>query len=59
MCRELELRGITYESQIVLPIEYKGVHVGNGYVINLLVEGPSSLMTYMRLRRMSSRRILL
>jgi hypothetical protein len=39
MCRELELIGVTYESQIVLPIEYKGVHVGNGYVIDLLIEG--------------------
>jgi GxxExxY protein len=70
MCRELELRGVTYESQIVLPIEYKGVHVGNGYVIDLLIEGAviveiksvkrllpihsAQLMTYMRLRRLSS-----
>ena len=70
MCRELELRGVTYESQIVLPIEYKGVHVGKGYVIDLLIERAviveiksvkrllpihsAQLMTYMRLRGMSS-----
>ena len=70
MCRELELRGVTYESQIVLPIEYKGVHVGKGYVIDFLIEGAviveiksvkrllpihsAQLMTYMRLRGMSS-----
>jgi len=70
MCRELELRGITYESQIVLPIEYKEVHVGDGYVIDLLIDGAviveiksvkrllpihsAQLMTYMRLRRLSS-----
>ena len=70
MCRELELRGVTYESQIALPIEYKGVHVGKGYVIDLLIERAviveiksvkrllpihsAQLMTYMRLRGMSS-----
>ena len=70
MCRELELRGVTYESQVVLPIEYKGVHVGKGYVIDLLIERAviveiksvkrllpihsAQLMTYMRLRGMSS-----
>ena len=70
MCRELELRGVTYESQIVLPIEYKGVHVGKGYVIDLLIERAviveiksvkrllpihsAQLMTYMRLQNLSS-----
>ena len=70
MCRELELRGIAYDSQIALPIEYKGVHVGNGYIIDLLIERAviveiksvkrllpihsAQLMTYMRLRSLSS-----
>ena len=70
LCRELQLRGITYQSQIVLPIEYKGVHVGNGYIVDLLIEGAviveiksvkrllpihsAQLMTYLRLLKLSS-----
>jgi GxxExxY protein len=36
---ELELRGISYRSQAVLPLEYKGVQIAKGYVIDLLIEG--------------------
>lgn len=65
LCRELELKGIGYHSKIVLPLEYKGVEVRKGYVIDLLIEDPvileiksvkrllavhsAQLMTYMRL----------
>lgn len=70
LCRELELRGAAYRSEVVLPLEYKGVHLPRGYVIDLLVEESiiveiksvekllpihsSQLLTYMRLRRISS-----
>jgi GxxExxY protein len=70
LCRELELREIPYHSQVVLHLEYKGIHLAKGYVIDLLVEDSlvveiksvdkllpihsSQLMTYMRLQRVSS-----
>ena len=70
MCRELELRGIAYQSQVDLPLEYKGIDIGRGYVIDLLVQDAliveiksvskllpihcSQLMTYMRLSRVSA-----
>jgi len=38
LCRELEPRGIAYCSQVVLPLEYKGIRIANGYVIDLLIE---------------------
>jgi GxxExxY protein len=70
LCRELELRGIPHASEVALPLEYKGVHIGNGYVIDLLVEEgliveiksvekllpihASQLMTYMHVKRASA-----
>jgi GxxExxY protein len=70
LCRELELRGIAYQSQAHLPLEYKGIQIGEGYVIDLLIEDnliveiksvdkllpihSSQLMTYMRLLRVSA-----
>jgi GxxExxY protein len=70
LCRELELRKILYHSQVVLPLEYKGIQIAKGYVIDLLIEDSliveiksvdkflpihsSQLMTYMRLQRVSS-----
>lgn len=70
MCRELNLRGIPHQSQIELPLEYKGVQLAKAYVIDLLIENSlvveiksvdkllpihsSQLMTYMRLQRVSS-----
>ena len=68
--RELQLREISYRSQVALPLEYKGVQIDRGYVIDLLIEDSliveiksverllpihaSQLMTYMRLRRASA-----
>jgi GxxExxY protein len=65
----MDIRGISYESQVAQPIEYKGVHLPKGYVIDMLVENAviveiksvdkllpihsSQLMTYMRLREVS------
>ena len=39
LCRELELRAIRHRSQLRLPLEYKGVQLPKGYIIDLLVEG--------------------
>lgn len=70
LCRELQLRGIAYQSQLVLPLEYKGVQLPKGYIIDLLIEDCvivevksvdkllpihcSQVMTYMRLRTISA-----
>jgi GxxExxY protein len=70
LCHELGLRGITYKREVVLPLEYKGLRVGKGYVIDLLVDDSliveiksvekllsihsAQLLTYMRLRGISA-----
>ena len=70
LCRELEIREIPYQSEVVLPIEYKGIQIAKGYVIDLLLEDSliieiksvekllpvhsAQLMTYMRLKRSPS-----
>ena len=35
---ELEIRKLHYESEIFVPIRYKGIVVGNAYQLDLLVE---------------------
>ena len=37
VCRELQLRGISFESQKPLPLEYKGVRLDGGYRLDILV----------------------
>lgn len=37
LCHELGLRRIPYERQKVLPLSYKGLHVGQGYRLDMLV----------------------
>ena len=70
LCRELELRGIYHESQVALPLRYKGIRLSKGYVIDLLIESSlaveiksvdkllpihsAQLLTYMRLQGLSS-----
>jgi GxxExxY protein len=70
LCRELELRRISYRSQVDLALEYKGLAIAKGYVIDLLIEDSliveiksvekllpihsSQLMVYLRLQRLSS-----
>jgi GxxExxY protein len=70
LCRELELRGVPYRSEACLPLEYKGVRISKGYVIDLLIDDAliveiksvdkllpihgSQLMTYLQLRRISA-----
>ena len=39
LCREFELRGISYNRQKEIPIEYKGRRLDCGYRIDVLVAG--------------------
>lgn len=70
LCRELELQGVQFQSRVALPLEYKGVHLAKGYIIDLLVEQSlvleikcvekllpihsAQLTTYMRLQGVSA-----
>jgi GxxExxY protein len=38
LCRELELRGLTYQVEVALRVTYQGVATDAGYRIDLLVE---------------------
>ena len=40
LCHELELRGIAYNSEVTLPLQYKGIWLSKGYVIDLLSDFP-------------------
>lgn len=67
LCHELTLRGISFERQKPLPVEYKGVKLNCGYRLDLFVEGTvvveikaveaiqpiheSQLLTYLKLGR--------
>lgn len=39
LARELEMRGVQYRQQVDLPLTYKGIAVGDGLRLDLLVEG--------------------
>jgi GxxExxY protein len=39
MCREPNLRGVGFEKQKPIPVEYKGVKLDCGYRADLIVEG--------------------
>ena len=39
LCRELNLRGIPFERQVSIPVEYKGVRLDCGYRADLIVGG--------------------
>ena len=39
LCHEFHLRGIPFERQVPLPVEYKGVKLDCGYRLDLVVEG--------------------
>jgi GxxExxY protein len=65
LCRELELRGLLFEEEKPLPLEYKGLKLEQGYRVDILVGNQvvvevkaaeivlpvheAQLMTYMRL----------
>jgi len=38
LCRELSLRGIAFQRQVPLPVEYKGVKLDCGYRLDLVIE---------------------
>ena len=38
LCHELHLRGLSFERQVDLPVEYKGLKLDCGYKIDLLVQ---------------------
>jgi GxxExxY protein len=38
LCRELDLRGLTFQRQVPLPVEYKGVKLDCGYRLDLVVQ---------------------
>ena len=37
LCHESSLRGLSFERQVDLPVPYKGIHLGCGYRIDLIV----------------------
>lgn len=39
LCRELDVRGIPYQRQVYLDLEYRGLRVENAYRIDVLVAG--------------------
>jgi GxxExxY protein len=67
---ELTLRAIPFRSHLAIPLQYKGIRIGRGYVVDFLVEDcliveikavdkllpihSAQLMTYMRLLGVSS-----
>ncbi len=38
MCRELSVRRIPFQTEVNLPVDYKGLHLDCGYRIDLLVD---------------------
>ena len=38
LCRELDLRGLAFQRQVPLPVEYKGVKLDCGYRLDLIVQ---------------------
>jgi GxxExxY protein len=39
LCRELSIRGILFERQVPIPVEYKGVKLDCGYRADIVVDG--------------------
>ena len=37
LCRELSLRGIRFQTELALPVHYKGVRLDCGYKVDILV----------------------
>jgi GxxExxY protein len=37
LCRELELRGLSFERQKAIPLEYKGIKLEQGYRMDIVV----------------------
>ena len=39
LCRELSIRGLRFERQVAIPVEYKGVKLDCGYRADIVVDG--------------------
>jgi len=39
LCRELTIRGITFERQVSIPVQYKGIKLDCGYRADIVVNG--------------------
>jgi len=39
LCRELELQEISFERQVPLPVNYKGISLACGYRMDLVIQG--------------------
>jgi GxxExxY protein len=38
LCRELNIRGIPFERQVPIPVEYKGINLDCGYRADIIVD---------------------
>jgi GxxExxY protein len=38
LCRELDLRGVKYQRQLPVPLDYKGIRIEVGYRADMVVE---------------------
>ena len=38
LCHELHLRGLVFQRQVALPVQYKGIKLDCGYKLDLLIE---------------------
>lgn len=38
LCREFALRGIRFQTEVSLPVDYKGIHLDCGYRMDLVAE---------------------
>ncbi len=68
LCRELELRSLRFQRQVLLPVHYKGIQVECGFRLDILVEDlvilelktvdhvekihESQLLTYLKIREL-------
>jgi GxxExxY protein len=39
LCRELSIRGVPFERQVPIPVDYKGVKLDCGYRADIVVDG--------------------
>lgn len=68
LCHEFQIRGLSFQRQVALPLDYKGLHVPSAFRLDLVVEDriivelksqegtlpvhESQLMTYLKLTGM-------
>ncbi len=68
--RELEIRGIPHEKEVVVPLSYKGIELDKAYVLDIVVHGKviveikaverllpvheAQILTYLHIKRFSA-----